>query len=84
MFFSHQYFPLLAVTVINFVVVFLLYRDLNAVKASISQLSAPTKFDFGMPDDMEVLDIIPASPIEVPEPPVVEEKKEITKKKSKD
>ena len=83
MFFSHQYFPLLAVTVINFIVVFLLYRDLNAVKASISQLSAPTRFDFGAPDYMEVLDIIPASPIEVPEP-VVEEKKEVVKKKSKD
>ena len=44
MFFNNQYFPLIAVTVVNFIVMYMLYKDLNAVKSSISNLSSQSTF----------------------------------------
>ena len=86
MFFNSQYFPLIVVTAINFIVLYMLYRDLNAVKASISQLSAPQKFlspTFELiPPGTNDTEIIPSSPIEVEKVgEQVPEKKEKVKSK---
>lgn len=81
MFFSNQYFPLIAVTVINLVIVYMLYRDLNAVKASISQLSVPQGFmspTFQLIPPEDENGIIPSSPIEQQD---LQEKKEPEKNK---
>lgn len=70
---NSYYTPLIIVTVVNFVVLYMMYRDLNAVKASVSQISAPVfpRLEFGPPVDSQgdtpkTPEVVPSSPIELP------------------
>lgn len=69
--FTNQYLPLIGVAIFNLIVVFILYRELNAVKASVSQLvSAPTPMQLEFSDAPHEVDDDDDVPQEIEPTPV--------------